>query len=294
VKAASPSRPPDPTELLQSIAGNKPLAIVLAGHNGSGKSTLWYDNLVNALRIPLINADRLTLSLLPSPSGDPRTLDAWAADLRDHDERWQRLSQEGVQLFMGLIMEQGMSFAFETVFSHFQRHADGSYTSKEELIVTLQKAGYAVALLFVGLASSELSILRVATRKALGGHDVPEEKLRQRFPRTQEAIRLAAPVADMTLMFDNSRDIEDAFTLVRVQTKNRVVYDCRQRSFGEAVELVKIASVWLSLVAPEEPESRVVGQEAVRAEATLPLNKRARKRRRRRKKRARKAGNTTT
>lgn len=294
MKAASPSRPPDPTELLQSIAGNKPLAIVLAGHNGSGKSTLWYDNLVNALRIPLINADRLTLSLLPSPSGDPRTLDAWAADLRDHDERWQRLSQEGVQLFMGLIMEQGMSFAFETVFSHFQRHADGSYTSKEELIVTLQKAGYAVALLFVGLASSELSILRVATRKALGGHDVPEEKLRQRFPRTQEAIRLAAPVADMTLMFDNSRDIEDAFTLVRVQTKNRVVYDCRQRSFGEAVELVKIASVWLSLVAPEEPESRVVGQEAVRAEATLPLNKRARKRRRRRKKRARKAGNTTT
>jgi predicted ABC-type ATPase len=294
VKAASPSRPPDPTELLQSIAGNKPLAIVLAGHNGSGKSTLWYDNLVNALRIPLINADRLTLSLLPSPSGDPPTLDAWAADLRDHDERWQRLSQEGVQLFMGLIMEQGMSFAFETVFSHFQRHADGSYTSKEELIVTLQKAGYAVALLFVGLASSELSILRVATRKALGGHDVPEEKLRQRFPRTQEAIRLAAPVADMTLMFDNSRDIEDAFTLVRVQTKNRVVYDCRQRAFGEAVELVKIASVWLSLVAPEEPESRVVGQEAVRAEATLPLNKRARKRRRRRKKRARKAGNTTT
>ena len=58
-------------------------------------------------------------------------------------------------------MEQRMSFAFETVFSHFQWHPDGSYTSKEELIVTLQKAGYAVALLFVGLASSELSILRV-------------------------------------------------------------------------------------------------------------------------------------
>jgi predicted ABC-type ATPase len=48
-------------DLLQSIAGNKPLAIVLAGHNGSGESTLWYDNLVRALRIPLINADRLSL-----------------------------------------------------------------------------------------------------------------------------------------------------------------------------------------------------------------------------------------
>jgi predicted ABC-type ATPase len=290
VKAASPSRPPDPTELLQSIAGNKPLAIVLAGHNGSGKSTLWYDNLVRALRIPLINADRLTLSLLPPSSGHPPTLDAWAADLRDHDERWQRLSQEGVQLFMGLIMEQRMSFAFETVFSHFQRHPDGSYTSKEKLIVTLQAAGYAVALLFVGLASAELSILRVATRKALGGHDVPEDKLRQRFPRTQEAIRLAAPVADMTLMFDNSRDIQNAFTLVRVQTRNRVVYDCRQRAFGETEELVNVASVWLSLVAPKAPESGVVGREPGGPEATTPLKKRARKRRRRRKKRARTNG----
>jgi predicted ABC-type ATPase len=293
VKAASPSRPPDPTELLQSIAGNKPLAIVLAGHNGSGKSTLWYDNLVNALRIPLINADRLTLSLLPSPSGDPRTLDAWAADLRDHDERWQRLSQEGVQLFMGLIMEQGMSFAFETVFSHFQRHADGSYTSKEELIVTLQKAGYAVALLFVGLASSELSILRVATRKALGGHDVPEEKLRQRFPRTQEAIRLAAPVADMTLMFDNSRDIEDVHLGSRPDEESgrlRLPPTRIRGNSGIGQDSVRLAFSG----GAEESESRVVGQEAGRAEATLPLNKRARKRRLRRKRRARKAGNTPT
>jgi predicted ABC-type ATPase len=248
--AGSYTRPPDPTELLKSIAGKKPLAIVLAGHNGSGKSTFWYDNLVNTLRIPLINADRLTLSLLPAPGGDPLTLRPWAADLRDHDERWQRLSQEGVQLFMGLIMEQRMPFAFETVFSYLKKHADGTYTSKEEVIVTLKNAGYAVALLFVGLASAELSILRVATRRALGGHDVPEEKVRQRFPRTQEAIRLAAPVADMTLMFDNSRDIQNAFTVVRVQTKHSIIYDCRERAFGETDELVKVASTWLSQVAP--------------------------------------------
>jgi hypothetical protein len=48
-------------------------------------------------------------------------LRSWAADLRDNDERWQKLSQEGVQLFMGLIMEQRMPFAFETVFSYLQR-----------------------------------------------------------------------------------------------------------------------------------------------------------------------------
>jgi predicted ABC-type ATPase len=161
--------------------GDKPLAIVLAGHNGSGKSTLWYDKLADQLRIPLVNADRLTLSILPQPSEGKQTLRAWAANLRDRDERWQKLSQDGVQLFMGLIMEQHMPFAFETVFSYLERQADGSYKSKADTIVALQKAGYFVVLLFVGLASAELSILRVATRRLQGGHDVPEEKLKHAF-----------------------------------------------------------------------------------------------------------------
>lgn len=242
--------PPDPTDLLQSIAGDKPLAIVLAGHNGSGKSTLWYDKLADVLKIPLINADRLTLSILPAPAGDPPVLRPWAAALRDNDERWQRLSQEGVQLFLGLIMEQRMPFAFETVFSYLHKHEDGTYSSKLEIITSLQEAGYAVALLFIGLASAQLSILRVATRRRQGGHDVPEAKLVQRFPRTQEAIRLAAPVADMTLMFDNSRSVEKAFSLVRVQTGNSVIYDCRNRLHGETDELVNVASTWLSQVTP--------------------------------------------
>ncbi len=82
--AGSHPHPPDPTELLKSVAGDKPLAIVLAGHNGSGKSTLWYDKLADILRIPLINADRLTLSILPAPSGEPPVLRPWAVDLRDN------------------------------------------------------------------------------------------------------------------------------------------------------------------------------------------------------------------
>ena len=91
---------PDPAELLlAAMAGDKPVAIVLAGHNGSGKSSLWNGKLADILRIPLLNADRLTLSILPPPLDDGRTLRPWATALRDQDERWQRVSQEGVQLF---------------------------------------------------------------------------------------------------------------------------------------------------------------------------------------------------
>ena len=154
-----------------SAPGAKPLAIVLAGHNGSGKSTLWYNRLADDLQIPLVNADRLTLSLLPPPDTDNR-LKPWAGRLRDEDERWQRLAQEGVKLFMGLAMDQRMPFAFETAFSHLQAQPDGTFKSKVDLIRALQKRGYYVILLFVGLESAEASILRVSTRKVQGGHDV--------------------------------------------------------------------------------------------------------------------------
>jgi predicted ABC-type ATPase len=227
-----------------AAAEDKPIALVLAGHNGSGKSTLWYDRLADALEIPLVNADRLTLSLLP-PAGANQRLRPWAEGLRDKDERWQKLSQDGVQLFMGLIMDQGMSFAFETVFSHLEPQRDGSIKSKTEIITTLQTHGYFVILLFIGL---ELSILRVATRRSQGGHAVPEAKLRSRYPRTQQAIGIAAPVADMTLMFDNSRGLKQAFSLVRAQRKQVTLYDCRDARFSRDEGLLRVAELWLPKV----------------------------------------------
>ena len=151
---------------------------------------------------------------------------------------------------MGLIMDQHLPFAFETVFSYLKREKDGTYKSKVDTIVALQRAGYFVVLVFVGLASPELSILRVATRKQQGGHDVPEKKLRERFPRTQEAVRMAASIADMAFMYDNSRSLEQAFTLVRTQTKTDVTNDCREKKFSEEQELLDVAALWLPKVAP--------------------------------------------
>ena len=136
------------------------------------------------------------------------------------------------------------------MFSYFEKQPDGKYRSKGDLIAKFRQAGYTVALLFVGLANEAISILRVETRREQGGHAVPTEKLQQRFPRTQKAIRMAAPLADLTLMFDNSRTPEKAFSLVRVQAKSSIYYDCRTSNISDK-ELVRIAKVWLSTVAPE-------------------------------------------
>ena len=179
-------RPPSLDKLLTKAIGagaSRPVAFVVAGHNGSGKSTLWYNRLVPILRIPLVNADRLTLSILPPENPATRRLPSWARKLRDDDVRWQLLSQEGVLAFISLVTEKRMSFAFETVFSHWKRLPNGHYESKADITEKLQASGYFVVLLFVGLASVELSILRVETRKSMGGHDVPLDRLRATVAR---------------------------------------------------------------------------------------------------------------
>lgn len=201
-----PTRPPGLNSLLaQALAGasTRPLAFVLAGHNGSGKSTLWSERIAPIVQVPLINADRLITSILPVRQADGRLV-PWAARLRDADARWQKLAQDGVSAFMGLVVERQMAFGFETVFSHWRKRADGTYESKVDIVESLRADGYFVILIFVGLASVDLSILRVQTRVQQGGHAVDKRKLLERFPRTQQAVRVAAGVADMTMMFDNS------------------------------------------------------------------------------------------
>lgn len=224
-----------------------PLAIVLAGHNGSGKSTMWRKRLSGQLQIPLVNADRMMLSILPEPGSDG-ALDVWAQTLRDTDESWMKVAQDGVQAFVGHAMRAKVPFAMETVFSYWEEQPDGTVLSKIDLIEDMQRAGYFVLLFFVGLTNVELSILRVQTRVAEHGHDVPTERLLRRFPKTQRAIATAAKVANAAIFTDNSRDIKQAFTVCRVQLGDREVYDLRQASKSVPPAITE----WLEVVAPLE------------------------------------------
>jgi predicted ABC-type ATPase len=225
-------------------ASHKPFAIVLAGHNGSGKSTMWYEYLA-ALQMPLINADRMMLSILPEiMSGAP--LPQWAASLRDNNASWMQVAQQEVEAFVALAMARRVPFAMETVFSHWRLRGDGTIESKIDRIREMQAAGYFVVLLFVGLTSRELSIARVLTRVARGGHNVAVPKLVARFPRTQRAIEQARLVADASILVDNSREASKAFTVCRIQLKAAEIFDLRNRRAPVAAEILS----WLNLVAP--------------------------------------------
>jgi predicted ABC-type ATPase len=183
-------------------------------------------------------------AIRPSRIRPPHGPKEWAREFRDQHQGWMRVAQQGVQSFVAHAMAQKVPFAMETVFSYLQEK-DGVIKSKVDLITDMQAAGYFVLLIFVGLANVDLSIGRVATRVAAHSHDVPVDRLRTRFPRTQQAIRLAIRQTDASLLVDNSREPEQAFTPCRIQIGKDEIFDVR----GSGAPLGVITE-WLDKVCP--------------------------------------------
>ena len=67
-------------------------------------------------------------------------------------------------------------------------------------------AGYIIMVVLVGTTSVEINIERVKSRVIKGGHDVPEQDQRRRYPRTLENMKRLLPMADFAVLFDNSED----------------------------------------------------------------------------------------
>ncbi|MCE9632292.1 MAG: hypothetical protein K8S94_16470 [Planctomycetia bacterium] len=161
----------------------RPLALAIAGPNGAGKTTFYHAH-VAASGLRIVNADRIAAEL---------AIDAYAAA-----EIAGRIRNE--------LVVAGESFAFETVFSD-------PVGDKVGFLEACARRDYTSALIFIGLASPALSADRVAMRVSQGGHGVPADKLRQRFPRTLANLRVAITRVPHVVVFDNS-DLARPYRLI--------------------------------------------------------------------------------
>ncbi len=172
-------RSKEAASIADRLMAEEPALVVLAGPNGAGKTT-FVATFLHSLDFPFINADVIAKQLWPS---QPDGVAYEAAKIADGMRR--------------SLLATGASFIMETVFSDREG-------SKLQFLRDAQKSGYTVCLVFIGLGSSHLALARVLERTEEGGHDVPDEKVVNRFPRTHENLRDALAFVDHAFIFDNS------------------------------------------------------------------------------------------
>ena len=147
-----------------------PTAVLLAGPNGAGKTTFINQFLrERAAAFHFVNPDEVARDVPPGPNRD---LAAGRLVLERLDE----------------LVAARADFVLETTLatrSHAVRIRDW------------KAAGYRVELIYLRLPSVEASIARVARRVERGGHGIPEDRLRRRFPLSLEYLETVyKPLAD--------------------------------------------------------------------------------------------------
>lgn len=171
------------------VLDRRPILVALAGPNGAGKTTFHRAFLASA-GLYFVNADVIAEQL---------NLGAYRAAQMAGEFRQQ-------------LLEQRVSFVFETVFSDPVGDKLGFLKQAESL-------GYTVVLLFIGIGSPEISDERVAMRVSQGGHDVPANKLIERYPRIMHNLQKALVELSNVRIYDNS-DLSQPYRLVAVREES--------------------------------------------------------------------------
>jgi predicted ABC-type ATPase len=166
---------------------------VLAGGNGAGKST-FYNQYLAKYGIKFVNADLIAKDMdSENLEGSSYYASTVAAIIRED------------------LILQGVSFCFETVFSH---------ESKIDFLARAKANGYKIILVYIHLFDSSLNEARVKQRVSEGGHNVPTEKIHSRIPRTLKHIKTALPIVDEARVLDNSSKDDPFQQIIVVKSGN--------------------------------------------------------------------------
>ena len=192
---------------MKNLLDLRPIVVALAGQNGAGKTT-FYKAYLKASGLRFVNADEIARDL---------RADAYAAARMADTLRRELLAEHE-------------SFIFETVFSD-------PVGDKIAFLKEAERSGYTVVLFFIGAKGPEISDERVAMRVLKGGHDVPADKLKERYPRVMKNLQRALLEISNVRVYDNS-DLREPYRLVAT------------RENAQSIELYGETPEWLRVLLP--------------------------------------------
>ena len=160
---------------------------IFAGPNGSGKSTL-IDGFINEPE----NAGLLYLC----PDSFFKSMFRHSSDLEIEKQSYIK-AMSIAEMVRKSCVEEGIDFAFETVFSTYE---------KVEFLIESKKRGYKIISNFITTKDYKINISRVANRVTQGGHNVPADKIEKRYYRALEQLKYLFEISDELYVYDNSSE----------------------------------------------------------------------------------------
>jgi predicted ABC-type ATPase len=156
---------------------------ILAGPNGCGKSTAVAQTGISEFdgSVWIINPDVLTTRLCESEG------------LSQHEANLQAVKR--IERWLAQSVNVYQTIGVETVLS----------TAKYRRLVKAAKMrGFEIRLIYVIVDNLEIQLERIRYRVEKGGHDVPENKVRDRRKRSLQQLRWFFRQANYTWIMDNS------------------------------------------------------------------------------------------
>lgn len=147
---------------------------MLAGPNGAGKST-FYSLYFSERPGPFLNADLLAKKY---------NIDSYKA-------------AEKIAVLRDELVRRNKSFITETVLSD-------PVGAKVNFLNDTRAKGFDVTLVYIGIPSPDFSARRVFARVEAGGHDVPLDKIQNRYNRTLINLDKAISSGLHVRIYDNS------------------------------------------------------------------------------------------
>lgn len=179
----------------------RPEIVVFAGPNGSGKSTF-----TELLKPPMdyINADEIKKNLKCSD------LEAAKLAEKQREEHLEKMDE----------------FCFETVMS----------TNRNlNLLRRAKEKDYFIRCYYILTADPAINVYRVKSRVESGGHDVPEEKIINRYERALVLVKDVVEISDICHIYDNSE--EKPFRIFK-KRKEECCYDECEDWYEEDIKLL--------------------------------------------------------
>ena len=126
------------------------------------------------------------------------------------------------------MLHSDSSFSFESVFSH---------ASKIRELEEAKKMDFKIYLYFITTSNPKINLQRVKNRVESGGHNVPDDKIFNRYNKTMNNLYAAFKCADRAYLFDNSNQNRgSAFDFFAEKNEKRVyLSDSVPQWFGKYV-----------------------------------------------------------